>query len=65
MRLRINLLDFLSIYNGQLTRKEHFNLHPSVKDEEFLAKYGLKAEILAKMEEAVRAGEFSILEAMR
>jgi hypothetical protein len=65
MRLRINLLDFLSVYNGQLTRKGQFNLHPSVKLEEFLAKYCLDAKLLDKMRLAVAAGNFKVLEAGR
>lgn len=61
MRLRVNLLDFLSVYDGQLTRKGQFNLHPSVKDEEFLAKYRLDAKLLDKMRLAIGAGNFKIV----
>ena len=61
MIVRVCLLDFLSIYNGQLTGKRYFNLHRSVKEEEFYCKYGLSPEALAKMKDAVREGNFRIL----
>lgn len=60
MKVRVNLLDFLGVYSGELVGKEYFNLHPSVRIERFLDKYGLDSKDLDEMKLAVAAGNFRI-----
>lgn len=62
MKIRVRLIDFLSMCNGQLTGKEYFNKLSEAKEEDFMEKYGIEKATLEKMKQATRKGNFRILQ---
>lgn len=62
MKIRVRLIDFMGVCNGQLAGKVYWNLSSEAKEEDFTEKYGIEKETLEKMKEASKKGNFRILQ---
>ena len=62
MKLRVNLYEFLRVFDGNQARDVNTRLkHRELNEEAFLEKYGMDRRVFEKAKKAVARGQFKIL----